>query len=287
MDHRMSGSFANLLVAGALASVMFARAAHAVTPAAVTTPSAQPSPVGAAPPTIAPGWAPQPGTRAYEAAHPRAAAQAKATPGAPAASASAAAAAERARWGGLDGFANRFTARDEAAHRSDLTPGKRAYELTRGSSFLDSRSWAVMVYKSRHELDVYYKGRLYSRYHAVFGRSLDHGTKLWEGDRRTPEGVYTIVGKHPSYRWRWFLTLNYPNSVDRQRYDELLQGRVLPVRGGHPVAEGGHIGIHGTDNPLLNDGDVNWTTGCISVENRDISELRRILPIGTVVIIQP
>ena len=47
------------------------------------------------------------------------------------------------------------------------------------------------------------------------------------------------------------------------------------------------IGIHGTDNPLLNDGDINWTTGCISVENRDISDLRRILPVGTVVIIQP
>jgi L,D-transpeptidase catalytic domain len=269
----MSGRIAIVIIAGALASALAVRPAHAADPAP------QPSPAPAASPTIAPGWAPQPGTRAWTAAHPNATAQAQATP--------AATPGAQARWGGIDGFAADFTARKEAASRSELTPGKRAYEITRDTSYLDPRSWAVMVYKSRHELDIYYKGRLYQRFHAVFGRSLDHGTKLWEGDRRTPEGVYMIVGKHPSYRWRWFLTLNYPNMVDRQRYDELLHGRVLPVRGGRPVPEGGHIGIHGTDNPMLNDGGVNWTTGCISVENRDISELRRILPVGTVVIIQP
>jgi hypothetical protein len=269
----MSGRLAIVLIAGALAAAVAVRPAHAASPVA------QPSPAPASAPTIAPGWAPQPDTGAWNLAHPKATAQAKATP--------AAAPEAQSRWAGLDGFARGFSARAEAAHRGDLTPGKRAYELTRDSSYLDPRSWAVMVYKSRHELDVFFKGRLYNRYHAVFGRSLDHGTKLWEGDRRTPEGVYMIVGKHPSLRWRWFLTLNYPNMVDRQRYDDLLQGRVLPVHGGRPVPEGGHIGIHGTDNPLLNDGDINWTTGCISVENRDISDLRRILPVGTVVIIQP
>jgi L,D-transpeptidase catalytic domain len=270
----MSGRLAIAFLAGAMVSAVAVRPAHAAGP-----PPA-PSPAPAASPTIAPEWAPQPGTAAWSAAHPQATAQAQATP--------AATPGARERWGGIDGgSADGFSARAEATHRGDLTPGKRAYEITRDSSYLDPRSWAVMIYKGRHELDVYYKGRLYYRYHAVFGRSLDHGTKLWEGDRRTPEGVYMIVGKHPSYRWRWFLTLNYPNMVDRQRYDELLSGQVLPVRGGRPVAEGGHIGIHGTDNPALNDGDVNWTTGCISVENRDISELRRILPVGTVVIIQP
>jgi hypothetical protein len=270
----MSGRIAIAFIAGVLLLAVAVRPAHAAGPAPV------PSPAPAASPTIAPGWAPQPGTRAWSAAHPEATAQAQATP--------AATPGTQERWGAMaDGFARGFSARAEAKHRDELTPGKRAYEITRDSSYLDPRSWAVMIYKGRHELDAYYKGRLYNRYHAVFGRSLEHGTKLWEGDRRTPEGVYMIVGKHPSYRWRWFLTLNYPNLVDRARYDELLQGRVLPVHGGHPVPEGGHIGIHGTDNPMLNDGDVNWTTGCISVENRDISELRRILPVGTVVIIQP
>ncbi len=270
----MSGRIAIVFFAGALVSAVAVRPAHAAGPAPA------PSPAPAASPTIDPGWAPQPGTRAWSAAHPRPTAQAQATP--------AATPGTLEQWSAMDdGIADGFSARAEAKHRDELTPGKRAYEITRDSSYLDPRSWVVMIYKGRYELDVYFKGRLYQRLHAVFGRSLDHGTKLWEGDRRTPEGVYMIVGKHPSYRWRWFLTLNFPNMVDRQRYDELLEGRVLPVRDGHPVAEGGHIGIHGTDDQALNDGDVNWTTGCISVENRDISELRRILPVGTVVIIQP
>ena len=34
-------------------------------------------------------------------------------------------------------------------------------------------------------------------------------------------------------------------------------------------------------------GDVNWTTGCISVDDEDVEELKRLLPDGTVVIIKP
>jgi len=36
------------------------------------------------------------------------------------------------------------------------------------------------------------------------------------------------------------------------------------------------LGIHGTDLPILNSGNVDWTTGCISVDNDDISELARV-----------
>ena len=32
---------------------------------------------------------------------------------------------------------------------------------------------------------------------------------------------------------------------------------------------------------------VNWTTGCISVDNLNIVELYKLLPVGTVVIIKP
>ena len=40
-------------------------------------------------------------------------------------------------------------------------------------------------------------------------------------------------------------------------------------------------------NPELNRGDVNWTTGCISVDDEDFEELKRLLPKGTLVIINP
>ena len=167
------------------------------------------------------------------------------------------------------------------------TPGQVLFDKTRDIAFLDPLSWSLTIFKKRQELIVYYQGRLFKTYHAVFGRSLEPGTKLWEGDRRTPEGVYTIVEKHPSRRWGWFLTLNYPNEIDRRRYEELRDGGEVPSEAGHPVGVGGRIGIHGTDEPRLNRDSVNWTTGCISVDDKDIEELKKLLPDGTLVIIKP
>ena len=167
------------------------------------------------------------------------------------------------------------------------TPGQLLFDKTRDIAFMDPLNWSVMIFKKRHQLIVYYKGRMFKNYRAVFGRSFEPGTKLWEGDRRTPEGVYAIIGKHPSRRWDWFLTLNYPNEIDRHRYEQLRDGGEVPSEDGRPVGVGGRIGIHGSDEPELNRGDINWTTGCISVDDEDVEELKRLLPTGTVVIIKP
>jgi hypothetical protein len=150
----------------------------------------------------------------------------------------------------------------------------------------DPYSWSVMVYKSQHRLVVYYRGHLYKEYHAVFGRNLDPGTKLWSGDRRTPEGAYNIIAKRLNSRWRYFLKLDYPNSVDRDRYEQLVSQGEVPRFRGHAISEGDGIGIHGTDEPILNTGNVNWTTGCISVDNGAIDELEALLPVGTLVVIK-
>jgi lipoprotein-anchoring transpeptidase ErfK/SrfK len=167
------------------------------------------------------------------------------------------------------------------------TPGQLLFDKTRAIAFDDPLNWSVTIFKKRHQLIVYYKSRLFKTYHAVFGRSFEPGTKLWEGDRRTPEGVYAIVEKHPSARWDWFLTLNYPNEIDRHRYDQMRVDGEVPREDGHPVGVGGRIGIHGSDEPELNRGDINWTTGCISVDDEDVEELTRLLPKGTLVIINP
>jgi lipoprotein-anchoring transpeptidase ErfK/SrfK len=167
------------------------------------------------------------------------------------------------------------------------TPGQLLFDKTRAIAFEDPLNWSVTIFKKRHQLIVYYKSRLFKSYHAVFGRSFEPGTKLWEGDRRTPEGVYAIINKHPSVRWDWFLTLNYPNDLDRHRYEQMRDDGEVPREDGHPVGVGGRIGIHGTDEPELNRGDINWTTGCISVDDEDVEELTRILPKGTLVIINP
>jgi L,D-transpeptidase-like protein len=171
---------------------------------------------------------------------------------------------------------------DQLDHHGVLE-GQHLFNPTHNLSFLDPANWSVRAYKSRYRLEVYYKGRLYTTYHAVFGRSLASGAKLWEGDRRTPEGAYHIVAKHPSARFRYFLRIDYPNDVDRVRFAELREDGKIP---GY-VREGGEIGIHGTDNPILNIANVNWTTGCISIDNSDIVALAELLPIGTLVVIKP
>ncbi len=162
------------------------------------------------------------------------------------------------------------------------TPGVIALLQTRDGSERDPGNWIVRVYKSRHLLEVWYKGRFYRSYRAVFGRNLDTSAKLFAGDRRTPEGSYLIISKYPSRRWRYFLRLNYPNLIDLSHFEEL--------RAAHEIAAkdaGGSIGIHGTDVPMLNEGNINWTTGCISVDNGAIDELEALLPVGTTVVIKP
>ena len=258
----MTARFAPAAACAAAILTFGAAVAFAAGPAPVPTPAFVHSPVPAPTPGVDPGWIAAPGTAAYDPNAP--------TP-LPSPQASKAA---------LDGHKGE-------RNRHELTPGERAFELTRDSSFLDPVSWNVTAWKSRHQLTVYYKGNEYRTYHAVFGRNRGNGTKLWEGDGRTPEGVYTIVEKHPSLRWEWFLGLNYPNDVDEYRYEQLRDAQKIPEEGGRDVGEGGHIGIHGTDNPLLNSGNIDWTTGCISVNNLDVAELSRILPVGTLVIINP
>ena len=168
----------------------------------------------------------------------------------------------------------------------NATPGVLALLQTTDDSARNPVNWSVRVYKSRHLLEVYYKGRFYRSYRAVFGRNLDTSAKAFAGDRRTPEGNYLIISKYPSRRWRWFLKLNYPNMIDLSRYEELRAAHEIPTVAGRPANAGGSIGIHGTDVPMLNEGNINWTTGCISVDNGSVDELEALLPVGTLVVIK-
>jgi lipoprotein-anchoring transpeptidase ErfK/SrfK len=167
-----------------------------------------------------------------------------------------------------------------------LSDGEIALQQTDDYSWQAPTSWNVTSYKTAHKVDIYYKGHLFRSYHAVFGRNPDPGTKQWEGDLRTPEGVYAIIDKYYSPRFKRFFLLNYPNQVDRERYQSMLDDGVVPVSRRHLRPIGGAVGIHGTDRPRFNRQGINWTSGCISVDNDAILDLEKILPLGTVVIIK-
>lgn len=168
-------------------------------------------------------------------------------------------------------------------HHDGTAEGERLLRQSIDGAKDDPFNWSVHIFKSRHRVELYFKNHLFRTYHAVFGRSRWAGGKQWEGDSRTPEGSYLIIAKHRSARFRWFLRLNYPNGIDQEKFVALQAAHQIPAG----MREGGLVGIHGTDSPVLNLGDVNWTLGCISLSNDDIAEMARLLPVGTLVVINP
>lgn len=138
----------------------------------------------------------------------------------------------------------------------------------------------VVVRQSCRSLDVYRYGKRIRSYPAVFGQG---GTpKLNEGDRRTPIGLYAIIAKRPHPRWGHFFLLDYPSASDLYHHEQAKAAGELDDGAGI----GGNVGIHGTDKPDKNRRGIDWTWGCVSVDNDAIEELNRLLPLGTPVSIE-
>ncbi len=96
------------------------------------------------------------------------------------------------------------------------------------------------------------------------------GHKQFEGDGRTPEGVYTIDKRNPNSLFHLSVGISYPNEDDRA---------FAEANGKSP---GGDIFIHG--GPRRGKDPMNkqdWTAGCISVTNRQIEEVYAMVRDGT------
>jgi murein L,D-transpeptidase YafK len=152
-------------------------------------------------------------------------------------------------------------------------------------AWAEVETYLVVVRKACRTLDVYHHGGRVRSFPAVFGLNGE-GSKLYEGDLRTPTGLYMIVDKRPHRRWRQFLLLDYPNVQDLHRYWLAMEGGGIPRRGDGYVGAGGAVGIHGTDKPSLNARNVDWTWGCISLRNEDVDDLAALVPVGTLVLIE-
>jgi murein L,D-transpeptidase YafK len=136
----------------------------------------------------------------------------------------------------------------------------------------------MIVYKSKRQLLVYSKGKLQKTYTIALGRQPD-GAKQFEGDRKTPEGVYYINDKNPNSGWHKNLGISYPNQEDIKYARQLGK------------SPGGNIKIHGLQNKRGYIGKMHrwkdWTLGCIAVTNEEMDELYRAVVIGTKIEILP
>lgn len=130
----------------------------------------------------------------------------------------------------------------------------------------------IVVDKSQRTLTLIHEGQTLGSYPVALG-DKPRGHKLYEGDERTPEGIYLINGRNPNSAYHLALSISYPNSRDIAR---------ARARGLDP---GGQIMIHGTPNPSR--GRRDWTDGCIAVSNAAMDEIWRLVDVGTLIEIRP
>ena len=135
----------------------------------------------------------------------------------------------------------------------------------------------ILVDKSERTLVLFNNGRPIRSYPVSLGRN-PVGHKRYEGDKRTPEGIYLIDGKNPNSAFHLSLHISYPNERDT---------RDARDRGWDP---GGQIVIHGLPTGLIKTStkyEYDWTDGCIAVSNAAIEDIWRLVDEGTLIEITP
>jgi len=143
---------------------------------------------------------------------------------------------------------------------------------------LPPESWKIVVKKKQRKLLLFQEGELLKWYPIDLGENPE-GPKVHQGDMKTPEGEYRIVEKKNQGQTKYYLAflLDYPNDSDRIRYEQALKNKQFPSE----IGIGGLIEIHGEGK------GVDWTEGCIALNNFHMEELFNQIPVGTTVRIEP
>ena len=136
----------------------------------------------------------------------------------------------------------------------------------------------VLVLKSERKLHLMGRGEVLKSYRISLGKQ-PKGAKVREGDNRTPEGFYWIDWRKTSDRYNLSMHISYPNARDAANARK--QG----------VPAGGMIMSHGTplddEYPEWFFGTLDWTEGCIAMQNADMREVWKLVQDGTLIEIRP
>lgn len=153
---------------------------------------------------------------------------------------------------------------------------------------------SIVVNKSDHVLTLYNGESIIAQY--SIGHGSADGAKEQEGDKRTPEGEYTICVLNSESKYYLSLGLNYPNANDAKRgldtglitqdeYNEIMSQLNAGQQPNWYTKLGGQIMIHGQKGNL--GGQTDWTTGCVAVNNAVMDILWQYCKVGTKVTILP
>ena len=143
-------------------------------------------------------------------------------------------------------------------------PHRRAFYYE-GFKEVDRVIDSIVIYKSKRELQTFHRGQKVKLYMISLGME-PNGPKQFEGDMRTPEGLYYINEGEAVSSYHKNLGISYPNKQDSIRAAQVGK------------SPGSEIKIHGFPNShrkidereLMN---TDWTLGCIAVTDHEIDEL--------------
>ena len=138
----------------------------------------------------------------------------------------------------------------------------------------------VRVYKSRHQMDLIMNGKVIKSFRVSLARGGSK-PKRQEGDQLVPEGEYLLDDKNPYSDFYKSIHISYPNDEDIRRAERM------------GVEPGGDIMIHGLPNKeskifkfLRKIGFsklIDWTAGCIAVDNSEMDLLDDLIEIPTTI----
>ena len=132
---------------------------------------------------------------------------------------------------------------------------------------------SIQVHKADRKMYLLHKDKVLEEYDISLGFA-PVGHKQFEGDGKTPEGVYFISHHNPKSRYHLSVGISYPNETDRA------------FARGQDKSPGGDIMIHGRTNYKgINEGD--WTAGCIAVTDREMEQIYAMVTARTPIVIMP
>lgn len=132
----------------------------------------------------------------------------------------------------------------------------------------------IVVSKDRKELYIVSGNAVLRKITVAFGLSPE-GPKHFDGDEKTPEGIYFIDAKNPKSEYYLSLHISYPN------YEDLIAALAVDKK------PGGDIMIHGFPNNFIKNiwvsqiHPANWTQGCIAMRDTEISEIYQLVQVNT------
>lgn len=127
--------------------------------------------------------------------------------------------------------------------------------------YYETKKYVILTHKMKSELELYeinnYETNLITKNNIIVGEK--EGDKYLEGDKKTPEGVYSLTSKKTKldqFYGPFALVTSYPNTFDRT------------------LNKKGHgIWIHGM--PLKNEEREKYTRGCIALDNPELENLEK------------